>query len=105
MTPPAHAGTHLASRTSGAGSLFGVPLGDLGWFGSLLIGVASGFLAFFASTFCAIVVIMVWNTALHSNIDFADSYRRVGFPIGVVFMACALGYLGTLWIKRVLRKN
>ena len=105
MTHPAHTGAHAAPRTSGAGSLFGVPLGDLGWFGSLLIGVASGFLAFFASTFCAIVVIMVWNTALHSNIDFADSYKFVGLPIGSVVMACALGYLGTLWIKRVLRKS
>jgi len=105
MTHSAPTGVNAAPRASAAGTLFGVPLGDLGWFGSLLIGVASGFLTFFATTFCAIVVILICNAALHSNIDFADSYRRVGFPIGIVVMVCALGYLGTLWVKRVLRKS
>ena len=77
----------------------------MGWFASLLMGVASGFMAFFASTFCAIVFILIYNTALHGSIDFALSYRRVGFPIGVVVMALALSYLGTLWFKRILRRN
>ena len=101
-SPPA---AHTTPRTFAAGYLFGVPLGDLGWFGSLLIGVASGFIAFFASTFCAIVFILVYNTATHGTIDFALSYRRVGFPIGVVVMIAALSYLGTLWLKRILRRS
>ena len=92
-------------RTFGAGYLFGVPIGDMGWFGSLLIGVASGFMAFFASTFCAIVFILIYNTAAHGNIDFAMSYRRVGFPIGGVVMVVALSYLGMLWAKRILRRS
>ena len=102
LTPPSAPAT---ARTFGAGYLFGVPLGDLGWFGSLLMGVASGFIAFFASTFCAIFFILLYNTALHGNIDFALSYRRVGFPIGIVVMAVALSYLGTLWCKRILRRS
>ena len=92
-------------RTLGAGYLFGVPLGDLGWFGSLLIGVASGFLAFFATTFCAIFAILIYNGATHSTVDFALSYRRIGFPIGVIVMVLALGYLGTLWFRRLLRRS
>jgi len=92
-------------RTLGAGYLFGVPLGDLGWFGSLLIGVASGFLSFFAATFCAIFAILIYNGATHSAVDFALSYRRIGFPIGVTVMVLALGYLGTLWFKRLLRRS
>jgi hypothetical protein len=96
---------HASARTFGAGYLFGVPLGDLGWFASLLMGVASGFMAFFAATFCAIVFILVCNTAFHGTIDFALSYRRVGFPIGILVMALALAYLGTLWFKRILRRN
>ncbi len=94
-----------SARTFGAGYIFGVPLGDLGWFASLLIGVASGFMAFFAATFCAIAFILVYNTALHRTIDFALSYRRVGFPIGLIVMAIALTYLGRLWFKRILRRN
>ncbi len=85
--------------------MFGVPLGDLGWFASLLMGVASGFLAFFATTFCAIVFILAANTATHSKIDFALSYRVIGFPIGLIVMLAALGYLGTLWFKRILRRS
>jgi hypothetical protein len=99
--------THATAtpRTFGAGYLFGVPLGDMGWFGSLLMGVASGFMAFFASTFCAIVFILIYNSATHRSIDFALSYRRVGFPVGVVVMVVALCYLGTLWCKRILRRS
>jgi hypothetical protein len=92
-------------RGFGAGYLFGVPLGDLGWFGSLLIGVASGFMAFFLSTFCAIVAVLFYNSLFHADIDFALTYRRVGLPVGLAVMAIALTYLGTLWFKRVLRRS
>jgi ABC-type dipeptide/oligopeptide/nickel transport system permease subunit len=105
MTPPSPTNAQATPRTFAAGYLFGIPLGDLGWFGTLLIGVASGFFAFFASTFCAIFVILVCNTAFHATIDFADSYRRVGFPIGLVVLIFALTYLGALWFKRILRRS
>jgi len=105
MDQPSPTYAHTTPRTFSAGYVFGIPLGDLGWFGSLLIGVASGFFAFFASTFCAIFVILICNTACHCNIDFAFSYRRVGFPIGLVALIFALVYLGTLWFKRILRRS
>ena len=105
MTQSAPAIAPANARTLGAGYLFGVPLGDLGWFASLLMGVATGFMAFFASTFCAIVFILIYNAAAHGSVDFALSYRRVGFPIGVIVMAVALGYLGMLWCKRILRRG
>ena len=105
MTQSSPINAQASPRTFSAGYLFGVPLGDLGWFGSLLIGVASGFLAFFATTFCAIIAILTYNSARHGNIDVALSYRRVGLPIGLTVMAIALGYLGTLWLKRVFRRS
>jgi len=105
MTLSSPTNVQARPRTFGPGYLFGVPLGDLGWFGSLLLGVASGFIAFFATTFCAIITILISNGALHSNIDFAVSYKRVGLPIGLVVMITALSYLGTLWLKRVFRRN
>jgi len=84
--------------------LFGIPFGGLGWFGTLLISVAAGFMAFFATTFCAIIVILIANSTTHTSIDFAMSYRDVGLPVGLVVLVTALGYLGTLWVRRVLRK-
>jgi TRAP-type C4-dicarboxylate transport system permease small subunit len=100
---PIHA--PATQRTFAAGYVFGVPLGNLGWFATLLMAAASGFMAFFASTFCAIVFILIYNSATHRTLDFALSYRRVGLPIGLVVMAIALGTLGTLWLRRILRRN
>ena len=92
-------------RTFANGYVFGVPLGNMGWFASLLMGVASGFMAFFAATLCAIVFILIHNSAAPRQIDFALSYRRVGLPIGLVVLALALCTLATLWLRRILRRN
>ena len=105
MTQSSSTNVGTAPRTFGTGYLFGVPVRDLGWFGSLLVGVAAGFMTFFATTFCAIIFILAYNSALHGNIDFALSYRRVGLPAGLVVMVFALSYLGRLWLKRVLRRS
>jgi hypothetical protein len=97
-------GSSTSPRTIGSGYLFGVPVGDLGWFTSLVMSVALGFLAFFAATFCAIVSILFYNTATHRAVDFALTYKRVGFPVGVLILVVSLGYLGTLWTRRQFRK-
>ena len=62
-------------------------------------------MAFFASTFCAIVALLIYNTATHADIDYSLTYRRAGLPIGLAVMAIAFVYLGTLWLKRILRKS
>jgi hypothetical protein len=86
---------------SGPGYLFGIPLGDLGWFTSLLMSFALGFAAFFAATFG----VLIYNTATHRAVDFALTYKRVGLPVGLLVLVAALGYLGTLWVRRQLRKS
>jgi hypothetical protein len=87
------------------GVLLGIPLGDLGWFQSLLMGLATGFAAFFASTFCAIMAMLFYFAVTHHPVDFAVSYKRVGFPIGLVVGAAALLYLGVQWSRRMARRN
>jgi ABC-type dipeptide/oligopeptide/nickel transport system permease subunit len=91
-------------RARREGELFGIPLGDLGWFQSLLMGVATGMAAFFLTTFLAIVAMLVYMVATGSHPDFALTYRRAGFPVGVVVMALALGFLGVQWARRMARK-
>jgi hypothetical protein len=98
-------GSSASPRTFGAGYLFGVPLGDLGWFTSLLMSFALGFAAFFAATFCAILGILFYNTSTHHAVDFSLTYTRVGLPVGVLVLLVTLSYLGTLWIRRQLRKS
>jgi hypothetical protein len=97
-----HTSPTAATRNN---NLFGVPLGNMGWFASLLMSVAAGFMAFFASTFVAIVFILFAMTAAHRTMDFTISYRLVGLPIGLTVMAAALIYMGTLWCKRIFRRN
>ena len=104
MTQTSQSESSTPPRTFGAGYLFGVPVGDLGWFASLLMSVAVGFAAFFAATFCAIMGILFYNTATHHAVDFALTYRRVGLPVGVAVLVAALGYLGMLWVRRQLRR-
>ena len=93
-----------APRTFGGGYFFGIPVGDLGWFSSLLIGLALGFLAFFIATFCAIFTVLFLNSFAHQSLDYALTYRRIGLPIGIVVAILALSYLGTLWVRRQLRR-
>jgi hypothetical protein len=88
-----------------AGYLFGIPLGELGWFVTLLMSVASGFLSFFAATFLGIVGLLFANTVMHRTLDYSISYRLVGLPMGLLVLVLALIYLGSLWIRRMLRRS
>jgi hypothetical protein len=105
MAQASQNGSAAPPRTFGAGYLFGVPLGDLGLFTSLLMSFALGFAAFFAATFCAIFAVLFYNTATHRAVDFSLTYTRVGLPVGVLVLLVALSYLGTLWIRRKLRRS
>ena len=98
-------GNSTSPRTMGSGYLFGVPLGDLGWFTTLLMSFAMAFAGFFAATFCAIVGFLFYNTVRHRALDFALTYKMVGLPVGVLVLLTTLGYLGTLWVRRQLRKR
>lgn len=105
MTLTSQNGTLAAPRAFGSGYLFGVPLGDLGLFATLLMSFAVGFAAFFASTFCAIVVLLFDKAATGRMPDFTITYKWVGMPVGIAVLVLTLAYLGTLWIKRKLRKG
>jgi hypothetical protein len=104
MAQASQNGISSSPRTFGGGYLFGIPLGDLGWFSSLLMSFALGFAGFFGATFCAIVALLFWNSTAHHQIDFAYTYSRVGLPVGILVLLIALGCLGTLWTRRHLRK-
>jgi hypothetical protein len=97
--------TSNAPRNTSAGTLFGIPLGDLGWFSSLVVGLALGFLAFFAATFVGIIGILFYNSATHHAVNYALSYREGGLTAGIVVLLAAWGFLGRQWLRRVLRKS
>ncbi len=99
------ASVHHVEQARREGTLFGLPLGDLGWFQSLLMGVATGMTAFFLATFLAIVTLMFDLAITHHPVDFAIAYKRVGLPVGAVVGVLALSFLGFQWVRRTLRKG
>lgn len=91
-------------KRTGPGYVFGLPLGDLGWFASLLMGTSAGFAAFFAGTFLGIVGLTIYGGAAHAAVDYSLSYRRVGLPLGLVVLVVSYAILGTLWVRRITRR-
>jgi hypothetical protein len=86
------------------GRVFGIPLDDLGFFTSLLMALAVGFLSFFLFTFLAIVGISIYNGMGH-RLDLAYSYKYISFPAGCVVLALSLLFFGTLWLRRKLSRG
>lgn len=86
-------------------TLFGAPIGELGWFASLLMGTAAGFVAFFLATFVGIVGIMIYNAAFHGKADYALSYTHGGLVVGSVVLLASWLYLGRLWVARITSKS
>ena len=90
-------------RRSSFSAPFGVPLGDLGLLTTLIMSTAVAVGAFFLATFVAILVLLATGSSGHP-VDYAMSYRRIGLPIGIVAGVLAFAYLGTLWMRRILRR-
>lgn len=80
--------------------LLGIPLGDFGLFSCVLLSIASGFFAFFGSCFLAIVGLLLYNTAAHQQINYADSYRYIAAPFGLVVMVFGFVFFTSVWLRR-----
>jgi len=88
----------------GSGRILGFPLEGFSFFQSMLLSLAAAFFTFFATTFIAIFALLAWNELGGHNVNFADTYRYVGFPAGVVVLLVALPYFGVLWVRAKVRK-
>jgi len=92
------------TQRAGGGTVLGFPLEGFGLFTSLLLAVAAAFFTFFASTCIAIFSLLAWNLIGQHTVNYADSYRYIGLPAGVLVLALALPVFGTLWARAKLRK-
>jgi hypothetical protein len=86
------------------GTVFGFPLKGFGLFSSLLLSFASAVFTFCLTTMVAIFALLVWRFAGHPAVDFAISYRDVGFPAALVVLAVALPFFLTLWVRAKFAK-
>ena len=83
---------------------FGAPVGDFSVAQTLLITVASGFVAFFATTFLAIMSLLVL-TAMGRKVDFAIAYKWVGLPVGIATLLAAAVFLSSALVARMRRES
>jgi len=104
MTEAALQMQSVQSHTRSGGSFLGFPLEGFGLLTSLLLAFASAFFTFFATTTLAIFALLAWNVAGHHTLNYAYSYRYVGFPAGVLVLLVALPVFGTLWFRAKLKK-
>ena len=86
------------------GRVLGFPLKGFGLFTSLLLAFAAAFFTFFATTAVAIFALLMWNGLGHHTVSYADSYRYVGFPAGVLVLVVALPVFAVLWVKGRIRE-
>jgi hypothetical protein len=94
----------VQTRPVGGGKVLGFPLEGFGLFTSLLLSLASAFFTFFASTFIAIISLLVWNIGGHHTVNYADSYLYIGAPAGAIVLLVALPVFGTLWVRAKMRR-
>jgi hypothetical protein len=95
---------YRGGNAGASGKFFGIPLGDFGFFTSLLMATAVGFVSFFLFTFLAIFGIMIYNGMGH-HVDYAESYKYISFPAGCIVLAISLIFFGTLWLRRKLSRG
>ena len=86
------------------GTVLGFPLRGFGLFTSLLLAFASAFFTFFATTTIAIFALLGWNLFGHHAVNYADSYRYVGFPAFLLVLIVALPLFAVLWIRAKMSK-
>ena len=91
---------HSIAANSGQGKVLGIPLGNFGFFSGLLLSFSAGFFAFFLTCFFAIFGILIYNSAGHHHVDYADSYRYIALPAGLIVLALSLVIIMGMWLRR-----
>ena len=93
-----------SAQSGRGGRIFGFPLEGFTLFQSLLLAVASAFLTFFATTCISIFALLAWNVLGGHAVNYADTYRYVGLPAGLLVLIIALPFFLVLWMRAKLSK-
>ncbi|MGO8757487.1 MAG: hypothetical protein ACLQG3_05120 [Terracidiphilus sp.] len=92
------------SEQNGRGrTVFGFPVEGFSLFQGLLLAFAGAFLAFFAATCVAIFVLLGWNVLGGHTVSYADTYRYVGLPAGLLVLGLALPGFVVVWVRAKTR--
>ncbi len=86
-------------RHGSGGRILGFPVEGFSLFQSLLVTVALAFLTFFATTCIAIFALLGWNLLGGHSVNYADTYRYIGLPAGLIVLVLALPFFLVLWVR------
>lgn len=92
----------IAASIPEPAKIFGIPLGDMGFFHSLMVACIFAVIAFFAACFFAIFGLLIYNQAGHHSVDMADAYIYGATPVGIAALAVAIVVLMGMWLRRKL---
>ena len=85
--------------------IWGVPVGDFGFFSSGLIAVAIGFITFFGVTFLSIFGLMIYNRAFGHHVTLDTSYKFIALPAGIFMLIVSSAVLLGIWLRRKLTRH
>ena len=94
----------MAEDRRKGGRILGFPLEGFSLLQSLLLSFAAAFFTFFLTTCLSIFALLAWNILGAHSVNYADTYRDVGFPAGVIVLVAALPYFGVMWVRAKVRK-
>jgi hypothetical protein len=80
--------------------VWGVPVGGFGFFASILIAIALGFITFFGATFLSIFGLMIYNRAGGHHVTLDTAYKFIALPAGIFMLIVSLAVLLGIWLHR-----
>lgn len=95
---------HMAEGGHKGGRVLGFPLEGFSLLQSLLLSFAAAFFTFFLTTCLSIFALLAWNVLGGHSVNYADTYRDVGLPAGVIVLVVALPYFGVQWVRAKVAK-
>jgi hypothetical protein len=99
--PAPHPGTN-GNMASGNIRVWGIPVGGFGFFASILIAIALGFITFFGATFLSIFGLMIYNRAGGHHVTLDTAYKFIALPAGIFMLIVSLAVLLGIWLHRKL---
>ena len=85
------------------GKILGFPLQGFSLFQGMLLSIAAGLLAFWIATGLSIFALLFWNLFGKHSVNFADTYRYIGLPAGLIAFAVAVPFFIFVWMRGKLQ--
>jgi hypothetical protein len=85
------------------GKILGFPLKGFSLFQGMLLSVAACLLAFWVATGISIFALLFWNLLGKHSVNFADTYRYIGLPAGLIALAVSVPFFIYVWFRGKLQ--